>query len=127
MAASIWYKDRRLYKGSAGILSGLGNKIMSITPRSEYVSDNILAFITCLGHPTAHSLDDFSLDDLKILTQLLIKAINELEREGYFVIDDEEREYLIKHNMPTDIRNDKRQALELIKGLEEIIRELEAE
>ena len=91
------------------------------------MSDDVLAFVACLNYPMDHSLDDLSLEDVKVLTQLLIKAINELDQEGYFFIDDEDKEYLVMHNMPTDIRSDKKQALDLIKGLEEIIQELEAE
>jgi len=89
------------------------------------VNDDILAFVACLIYSTDHSLDNFSREDLKVLTLLLIKAVNELEDEGYFVISTRETEYLIKNNLSLDVRSDKRQALELIKGLEEIIKELE--
>jgi len=91
------------------------------------VNDDILAFVACLIYSTDHSLDNLSTEDLRVLTLLLIKAVNELENEGYFVISAREREYLIKNNLPLDVRSDLRQALELIKGLTEVIEELEME
>jgi len=126
MSASIWYKKRLLYDGSTSILSGLSNKIMSSLSWGGSVNDDILAVVACLIHPSTQSLDNLSREDLRVLTRLLIKAVNELENEGYFVISAREREYLIKNNLPLDVRSDKRQALELIKGLEEIIKELES-
>ena len=127
MSASIWYKDKRLYSGSGGVISNLSDRIMDTASYAGHLSDDVLAFVACLTHPSSHSLDYLSLEDLKVLTLLLIKAVNEFEKEGYFIIDAEEMEYLIKHNMPVDVRSDQRQALELIKGLTEVIEELEME
>jgi len=125
MSTSIRYKKKLLYDGSGGVISNLSDRIMSTAPKET--NDDILAFVAYLVHPADSNLKCLGLEDIKVLTQLLIKAVDEFEKEGYFVISAKERESLMKHNMPLDVRSDKRQALDLIKGLKEVIEELEME
>jgi len=124
MSTSIWYKKNILYDGSGGVISNLSDRIMSTAPKDT--SDDVLAFLASLLYSTDRDLECLGLEYLKVLNQLLIKAVNEFDSQAYFVISPKEREYLIKNNFPLDVRSDKRQALDLIKGLEEIIKELEA-
>ena len=128
MATSIWYKDKLLYDGSGGVISGLSERIINTASHNGNVSDDVLAFLASLIYSTDRSLECLSLEDLKVLTQLLKKTTNDFDEEGYFNLEPGEVEYRIKHNISLNIpRSDKIQALNLIKGLEEVIKELEEE